>query len=62
MLIESQAECAHKPCVCQVITHDGFCGEGCKKAAAENSDTCVCGHIDCAIEPALPDPFLIAAI
>lgn len=58
---DQQQECAHKPCVCQVTTHDGFCSEGCKKAAAEDGDTCTCGHLDCAIEPALSDPFLIAA-
>lgn len=60
MPMEIQKICAHQPCVCEVKDNDDFCGGPCREAAAANSDTCRCGHLECSIEPALPDPVLLA--
>lgn len=39
-------ECAHPPCTCLEVTHDGYCSEHCQ-AAADDELQCNCGHDDC---------------
>lgn len=51
MQIDHLQKCAHQPCVCQVTKSDEYCSANCRKHAAENADTCTCGHVDCAVEP-----------
>ncbi len=51
MQIDHLKKCAHVPCVCEITSEQEYCSDRCRNNAADGSDTCTCGHIDCAVEP-----------
>ncbi len=53
MQIDHLQKCAHQPCICQIPSSREFCSEHCREQAEAGSDTCRCGHADCATEPVL---------
>lgn len=51
MSIDPVHPCAHPPCICEVREAGAFCSDHCREAATLDSETCTCGHLDCALEP-----------
>jgi hypothetical protein len=61
MSINYPHPCAHAPCVCEVQEAASFCSEHCRYAAASDSDSCACVHLECAAEPvAIETPLAFA--
>lgn len=58
MQIDHLHECAHAACICQITTEQDYCGDSCRDNAAAGKDSCTCGHLDCALEPAKVEPLL----
>lgn len=62
MQIDHLHPCAHQSCICQISTEQTFCSDHCRDQTKAGSDTCRCGHTDCAVEPALGGPPLAQPI
>ena len=61
MTADHRYPCAHPVCICEVQESGAFCSDHCREAAASGSDTCACGHVECAVEPETVAPALALA-
>jgi hypothetical protein len=46
----AQKECANEPCTCQADEGSAYCSNECQAAASRSTQSCTCGHEDCAAQ------------
>lgn len=52
-MAENGFKCGHAPCKCTVSSEGDYCGDHCRKAAANHvpETLCGCGHPPCGTSP-----------